>query len=821
MRTILVLLSALTFPVLRAKAAPDAEALFRAIREADLPAVRSVLAAGVPVDSPDAKGNTPLMAAAQYADLAVVKLLVEKGANVKAVNAAGATPLMRAATEEAMTRFLLDRGADVGVRSQLGNTALMIAARPAGNSRTVKLLLERGADVNATNVFGASALMAAAAAEDLETVRLLVEHGADVQARPAMNGDGFIMGGGRTPLMWAAFRGNVPLVRLLLERGARVNDFTLVGGPLAQAAWADRREAAEVLLRAGAQVDQRDLIANYTPLHWAASSEHRDPTLVKLLLSKGADPNAAGGQPVDGFLGELQTPLGLACKRGETPLVEALRQAGARDVAARPEKPSPGHAETLPSRLDEAQVAAAIRKAVPLLEKTALESPAIFLKHASKQGCISCHQQELPLAAVSLARSRRIPVNEAAIPGQVRAIEGFLGAFAEQDWQTTFHPEPAIGNGYTALALHLKGEPASAFTDSMVHQMATIQAPDGHWAWNLPRPPIQAGDITATALAALGLKVYAPPGRRAEFAERVRRARDWLEQARPDSSEERSYQLLGLAWTGASGRKVRRVATDLIGEQRPDGGWAQLPGLSSDAYATSHALFALLNSRAIPARHASVRQGVRFLLRTQLADGSWHVRRRAFPFQPPMDSAFPHGADSWISAAATSWAVMGLSLAIEPVSDSVAASLARPVPAPVGGSGAVPVVVGVVPTPGAEARPVSFAAEIQPLLERSCLACHSGERAKGRYRMETREAFLAGGNRGDAAVVPGRADRSPLLQLVTDRVEDQEMPPLGRRDRFPGLTPAEVSRLEAWIAQGAVWPDGVTLSPPPTPAAQR
>ena len=41
---------------------------------------------------------------------------------------------------------------------------------------------------------------------------------------------------------------------------------------------------------------------------------------------------------------------------------------------------------------------------------------------------------------------------------------------------------------------------------------------------------------------------------------------------------------------------------------------------------------------------------------------SWHVRRRAFPFQPTMNSGFPHGRDAWISAAATSWAVMALSL---------------------------------------------------------------------------------------------------------------------------------------------------------------
>ena len=51
---------------------------------------------------------------------------------------------------------------------------------------------------------------------------------------------------------------------------------------------------------------------------------------------------------------------------------------------------------------------------------------------------------------------------------------------------------------------------------------------------------------------------------------------------------------------------------------------------------------------------------VRFLLETQEDDGSWHVARRPFPFQPTMKSGFPHHRDSWISAAATSWGGPGI-----------------------------------------------------------------------------------------------------------------------------------------------------------------
>ena len=56
-------------------------------------------------------------------------------------------------------------------------------------------------------------------------------------------------------------------------------------------------------------------------------------------------------------------------------------------------------------------------------------------------------------------------------------------------------------------------------------------------------------------------------------------------------------------------------------------------------------------------------KGVRFLLGTQLEDGSWYVRTRAVPVQPYFDSEFPHGRDQFISAAATNWATMALALA--------------------------------------------------------------------------------------------------------------------------------------------------------------
>ena len=62
----------------------------------------------------------------------------------------------------------------------------------------------------------------------------------------------------------------------------------------------------------------------------------------------------------------------------------------------------------------------------------------------------------------------------------------------------------------------------------------------------------------------------------------------------------------------------------------------------------------------VPAGVSAMQHGAAFLLRTQHADGSWHVKSRALKVQPYFESGFPHGHDQWISQAGTAWAAMAL-----------------------------------------------------------------------------------------------------------------------------------------------------------------
>lgn len=104
------------------------------------------------------------------------------------------------------------------VTTKSGRTPLTLAARKAGNSRTVKLLLDKGADAKERNDRGVNPIQVAAACGDLDTVKLLVEAGADVNDFTAVPGAFSLIV--RTPLGWAAYHNDLPMVRYLLEHKA-------------------------------------------------------------------------------------------------------------------------------------------------------------------------------------------------------------------------------------------------------------------------------------------------------------------------------------------------------------------------------------------------------------------------------------------------------------------------------------------------------------------------------------------------------------------------------------------------------------------------
>ncbi|MFO1528234.1 MAG: DUF1549 domain-containing protein [Kiritimatiellia bacterium] len=107
---------------------------------------------------------------------------------------------------------------------------------------------------------------------------------------------------------------------------------------------------------------------------------------------------------------------------------------------------------------------------------------------------------------------------------------------------------------------------------------------------------------------------------------------------------------------------------------------------------------------------------------------------------------------------------------------------------------------------GRAAAPLDFAHQIAPILREHCADCHTGAKKKGGLSMNTRESLLAGGENG-AAIVPGDAEKSPVIKWITSADPDERMPPKG--DPVPA---EQIEKLRQWIKAGAPWEPGYNFA---------
>ncbi|HMC89079.1 MAG TPA: ankyrin repeat domain-containing protein, partial [Gemmataceae bacterium] len=428
---------------------------------------------------------------------------------------------------------------------------------------------------------------------------------------------------------------------MLLERGAdpnvvcKVVDTGILQTPAGVAASMGRADCLRLLIAAGADVNVQGGPFEHNALLGAATTASAET--VRLLLAR-ADVNATDWSGT--------SVLDWAARRGETDIVKMLRDAGAEH--SRP----PAHPDNLlplQQTLDSDSARRSVSAALPLLQRSGRTI-------TQTKNCVTCHQHSLVAMTVGLARKHGFPVDE-VIAGEERVhVLKEMGARVRP---------LLLGNGidsmlsaYTLAGLAAEDAPPDRNTDALVHYLVLRQRKDGHWQTENHRPPEDGSDFMFTALALRGLKAYAPKGRSREIAERIGRARAWLQDAQPAETTDRAFRLLGLGWAQVSNSFLEQVVHSLLAEQRADGGWAQLPTLPSDAYATGLVLYAVHKSGVLAVDAPAYQRGVAFLLRTQLADGSWFVPSRSFPLVEYSKSGFPHGRAQFISAAATCWATM-------------------------------------------------------------------------------------------------------------------------------------------------------------------
>lgn len=616
-----------------------APGLLEAVRAGDTPALSRALADGASPNSRDDSGTSALMYATVYGTVADMTALLDAGADVNAANAFQSTAAMWAANDAAKLRLLIERGAKIDARAADRTNALAVAVR-FNNVETMRLLMAKGADPRASAGDDVRLLRSAYTSGTSAVRQLLAERGVAMKD-PAALGTPFVALNARDTAM----------VRQLLDLGAspreQIQQATLTLSALMLAASQGATDTVRLLIDRGADPSEAGT-HGWTPLMMAAAAPVPNLALVQLLIDKGS--NLAAKDDAG------RTALDWARTTGETPMAALLKAAGA--PAGTPVTSAPATAVATPR-----DARGAVERAIARLQP--IGPP--FYEHNK---CISCHNQSLPAMAVRLARARGISVDA--------ALAAHPSAASLETWKAV-REQVMLGNGEMALggfaanlsygmvAMAEEALAPNAVTDAMAYGLAMSQRANGSFNVAGPgefRPPIGSKtENQLTALSIRALTVYAPPGRAADTRARLARALEYVRSERPTETQDHVFKLLGLIWGGGTREERDAEARNLLALQRSDGGWAQLPTLQPDAFATGQALFAL-HLNGLAATTDAYRKGAEYLRRTQLDDGSWFVRSRAFGFQPYFDAGFPHGKDQFISAAATSWAAIALSFTL-------------------------------------------------------------------------------------------------------------------------------------------------------------
>jgi ankyrin repeat protein len=256
--------------------------------------IQRLLDAGADANAPGAKGETPLMTAARSGSVAAVNVLLDHGASVNAKESwRGQTALMWAAAEGhgPVVKVLVARGADVLLRSKIGFTALLFAARD-GRIDSVNTLLDAGSSLN----------------ESLPAEARKTAGGVEIPAEQPETGlNAFLL---------AAGNAHYELAALLLDRGANPNAAPRGWHALHQLSWVRKAGIA------GSNNPSPEGSGNMNSLEFA-----------RALVAHGADPNARVTKRPPAGVTRLNmiggTPFLLAARTADAEYMKLLAELGA------------------------------------------------------------------------------------------------------------------------------------------------------------------------------------------------------------------------------------------------------------------------------------------------------------------------------------------------------------------------------------------------------------------------------------------------------------------------------------------------------------
>lgn len=300
----------------------------------------------------------------------------------------------------------------------------------------------------------------------------------------------------------------------------------------------------------------------------------------------------------------------------------------------------------------------AVERGLDFLQKDAV-------KWRKDNKCSTCHHGTMTVWALSEAKSQGYDIAPETLTDTVKWTKDRL--LDKIDLPRDTRPgwsmvnTPALYLSLMALSLPKQDAVSADELKRIAGHLLKHQEADGSWAWssapakNRP-PPVFESDEVATLLGylALGPQVPADPKEKSAVRDARQKAAAWLAKTTPtDTTQSAALWLLVKVQAKEPAKTLQAALDQFLGRQNKDGGWGQLKGADSDAYATGQALY-VLSLAGVKHDRDEVRCAVKFLVDTQKENGSWPMTRRGHPGVTPSANVVP------ITYFGSAWATLGL-----------------------------------------------------------------------------------------------------------------------------------------------------------------
>ncbi len=295
-------------------------ALHWSVKHRHQESIQRLLDAGAEPSSATHYGVTPLMIACSQGDASSVRMLIDAKAQLSVLGLGKESLLMIASRQGNLdvVKLLIESHGNLDAEDQNGQTALMWAAA-AGHTSVVRELVNAGADKEKSLRSGFNAFFFAVRQGQIETVDFLLDAGIDVQSVMKVQAGGGRSAANNTPaVVLAVENGHFELALRLIARGADPNDQRGGFSPLHIISWVRKPKSG-------------DGIDGDPPPR--GSGRVSSLAFVRQIVSMGANPNLqltnrrTPGKAELNMMGA--TPLLLACKTADLPLMKLLIELGA------------------------------------------------------------------------------------------------------------------------------------------------------------------------------------------------------------------------------------------------------------------------------------------------------------------------------------------------------------------------------------------------------------------------------------------------------------------------------------------------------------